>query len=46
LPTAFAPSAREQVKGGAGAESDGGHRVERGADVVECRLEAEGEEDV
>jgi hypothetical protein len=37
---------REQVKGGAGAKCDGRIRVERGADVMECRLEAEGEADV
>jgi hypothetical protein len=37
---------REQVNGGAGAESHGGNRIERRADVMECRLEAEGEEDV
>jgi len=36
---------REQVERGAGAESDGGKGVELGADVMECRLEAEGEED-
>jgi hypothetical protein len=37
---------RKQVKGGGGAGSDGGSRIERGADLMECRLEAEGEEDV
>jgi hypothetical protein len=36
---------REQEEGDACAESDGGNGTERSADVMECRLEAEGEED-
>lgn len=36
---------RGQVEGGSGAESDGGDGVERGAEMVERRFEAEGEED-
>ena len=35
----------EEIQSGTAAERDRGHRVERLADVADCRPEAEGEED-